>query len=168
MNNLPRGLTPTYERILRKINGCDTEVQELVRRTLRWLFIGHGYLSAKELCQAVATEIGDLRINHEAIPDELDILRNCGSLLRKSACGKRVEFAHFTVKEFLSQLGSTRGSEFADFMMEIDVVKDYLAKVCLTYVNMQDFSRSDVCGAERLDWSFKNYADRNWPDLVCD
>ena len=166
-------MTPTYERILRKINGCDAEVQKLAQRTFHWLYCESGSLSTSQLCQAVAIELGDVWIDHEAIPDESDILRHCGSLIRKSANGKELEFAHFTVKEFLSQLDGTNSSEFAAYVIDADVVRNGLAKVCLTYMTMRNFERyknasEDNLPFEREERSFLCYADQHWDGLVRD
>lgn len=141
LQDLPRGLTMTYERILSRINQKDAEVQRLVRRTLNWLYFQQRPLETGELSQAVAINVGDVHINVEAIPDVSDILHHCSSLVRKSADGLGVEFAHFTVKEFLSQLDSTKHCDFAAFVMSADYVDNELAMICLTYINMQDFDK---------------------------
>ena len=173
LNNLPRGLTPSYERILRKINGCDAEVQKLVRRTFHWLFCSSERLKTRALCQAVAIEPGDLCIDDEAVPDESDILRHCGSLIRKSADGEELEFAHFTVKEFLSQLNSDKSNEFAAYVIDADFIRTELAKVCLTYITMQDFGHDEEMSEEAYsieigERPFRAYATCEWPHLVCD
>ena len=37
LTDLPKGLTPTYERILRRANESNQEVRTMVIRTLQWL-----------------------------------------------------------------------------------------------------------------------------------
>jgi len=173
LQDLPRGLTRTYERILSRINEKGAEVQRLVRRTFNWLFLGKFPLDTRQLCQAVAINIGDSHINIEAIPDVADILHHCSSLVRKSADGLSVEFAHFTVKEFLSQLDATKDSEFAAFMMEANYVDNEMAKVCLTYINMQDFDQyeeinDETCRLRRGKHPFRFYVNYTWPEHVQD
>lgn len=173
LQDLPRGLTLTYERILSRINQKGPEVQRLARRTLNWLLLQKGTLRTGQLCQAVAINAGDVNINVEAIPDVSDILHHCSSLVRTSADGRAVEFAHFTVKEFLSQLDATKDSEFAAFVMSANNVDNELAKVCLTYINMHDFDQyqeinEETYRARREKHPFRFYANRKWPDHVQD
>lgn len=171
LGNLPRGLTLTYERILRRINGSNAEVQKLARRTFRWLFFKSR--NSRLLCEAVSIDPEDVCIDHEAVPDESDILRHCGSLIRKSADGEVLEFAHFTVKEFLSQLDGTKNSEFAAYAMDAGVIGNELAKVCLTYITTQDFDHWEEMSKETFiieitKRPFRLYAYQYWHLLVRD
>ena len=173
LNNLPRGLTPTYERILRRINESDIEVQKLAQRTFRWLYFASHWLNSKSICQAVAIEIADSRIDDEALPDEADILRHCGSLIRRSADGEELEFAHFTAKEFFTQLGNGKDNEFTAYVMDAEVVKQELAKVCLTYITMPEFDHCKVISLEAYETEieehpFSFFADWRWSELVRD
>lgn len=105
--DLPRGLYPTYERLLRRVKASNEESQKLVQRTLKWTAYGE-YMTTKQLCEAISINLGDTSRDVEAIPDETEILRNCSSLIRVSVDGKRFEFAHFTVEEFLMNLEGTK------------------------------------------------------------
>lgn len=111
LNSLPPDLNSTYERILGRVNHSNSETQKLVQRALRWIsgeFLDfdsdmNGKLSTEALCEAVSVDLGSKQRNSQAIPDEYEILHWCSSLVRKSASGK-LEFAHFTVQEFLQQI----------------------------------------------------------------
>ena len=141
LSDLPRGLNLTYERILRRINESNGEVQKLARRTLSWLFYSRRPLRIAELCQAVIVNVGDTSIDPEALPDISEILRCCSSLVRRSTSGKYLEFAHFTVKDILSHLNTKIDSEFVAFAMSADHVENKLAKVCLTYIGLPEFDK---------------------------
>ena len=171
LHNLPRGLTPTYERILRKINGSSAEAQKLAQRTFRWLFYRGWKLNSRSLCEAVAIEIRDSSLDPECLPDESDILRLCGSLIRRSKTGDSLEFAHFTVKEFLSQLA--KDDEFAMFAMDENLVKQDLTKTYLTLISMPQFDTSiqttgKILVMQREKHPLLALADRDWPQLVPD
>lgn len=58
-------------------------------------------LSTREICEAVSISHDCDTLDDDDILDENEILRWCGSLVRKSSDGFKIEFAHFTVKEFL-------------------------------------------------------------------
>lgn len=129
-------------------------------------------LDSDAICEAVSIELTDSSINYEAIPDTAEILRHCSSLIRGSV-GEGLEFAHFTVKELFSQLENARDDEFAAYRMDAKVVKQELAKVCLTYITMSDF---DYCrDITMLDYDtlmeeypLLQYIDWEWPILVQD
>lgn len=81
LNNLPCCLKPTYERLLRRVKESNEDAQKLVRTTLKW--IAHGKnLTTVQLCEVISINLGDKRRDVEAVPDEIEILRNCSSLVR--------------------------------------------------------------------------------------
>ena len=166
-------MKPTYERILRNINSNDEETQRVAQRVFRWLSIKRRNLTIPALCQAVAIDLTDTCIDVEALPDEGMILRLCSSLIRRSPSGDSLEFAHFTVKEFLSQLTNTTDQEFAAFALNPAAVEQEIAKVCLTYINMPDFDRLEDLTEEahvilKEQHPFRLLANNQWPDLVLD
>ncbi|RSL54786.1 hypothetical protein CEP53_007326 [Fusarium sp. AF-6] len=100
LNKLPPTLPAAYERILLKMdNDYDEETKQLVQRTL--LLVFHGFpaerLSVRELCEAISISEDSDTLDDDAIVDEQDILRWCGSLLRTAREGQDIEFAHYTL-----------------------------------------------------------------------
>ena len=145
------------------------DVQVLVQRSLRWIAHARGGLSVAALCEAVSINPGDTFLNREGIPAAEDILRCCGSLVRKSAYGYGLEFAHFSVKEYLQQLGEVTDHEFGAYHIQPEPCKIELAQVCLTYLNLDDFKQLDITDEEartrRLkDYALRSYAVDNWPE----
>ena len=171
LDTLPPTLNATYERILRRVNQSNAEIQQLVRRTLQWLV--HGYWSndvigIDALREALSIEIGDKQRNIEAIPDEKHILRWCSSLVRKSANGFFLELAHFTVMEFLFEVDN---DEFAAFGSDEEDDSLELAQICLTYLNLQDFDQEDHVSIETTraredQYPFRHLASNAWPELA--
>ncbi len=148
LNSLPPTLNATYERILRQINNRSQDAQKLVQRTLRWILESHTSLSITALREAVSINIGDTKLDRDAMPPEDEILRCCSSLVRRSAVGPGLELAHFTVKEFLVGLGECQGNEFNLFRTNPVDTELYIAEVCLTYLTLQDFSDWNPTGAK--------------------
>ena len=160
LQSLPKGLFPTYERILERINQGAQEVQTLAQRTLRW--IAHGLdIEASELCEAVAIDCETQNRDEEAIPEQTAILRSCSSLIRLSEDQKRFQFAHFTVAEFLQGIEAANGSELAAYCMSEEDC-NYCAKACLIYLNYGEFQQDtfskDVALSRFKRYPFRRYA----------
>ena len=166
LNELPRGLNSTYDRLLHRVNGSNRDVKRLVRRTLNWIAHGGGYLTAKGLCEAVSVNIGDTCRNTEAVPSELEVLRWCSSLIQMSVDGSRFEFAHFTVQEFLMNIDKAKDGELSAFGIGHNHLERELTKVCLAYINFSDFDQDCNVGQEDSNvrfpqYPFREYAVRN-------
>ena len=180
LDDLPRGLIPTYERLLRRVNRRNKETQKLVQRTLKWIAyekqsgladgLGEEFitrLTAKQLCQAISINFGDKWWNSEAVPEETEVLRDCSSLVRISVDGC-FEFAHFTVEEFLKNIDPVRDREFAAYYIYSPLIETELTKTCLTYLNLQDFNQSGnvnikVISNRFTQYPFRSYVVHCWP-----
>lgn len=166
LKNLPRGLYPTYERLLRRVKASNEEAQKLVQRTLKWIARGTR-ITTEQLCEAISINLGDKYRDVEAIPDETEILRNCSSLVRLSVDGSRFEFAHFTVEEFLKNLDGTTDGEFAAYHISPKHIKKEVSKICLTYLNFLDFDKggnaSEKITTDRfIQYPFRKYVLKWW------
>ncbi|KAL8838838.1 MAG: hypothetical protein Q9170_001960 [Blastenia crenularia] len=175
LGNLPKTLHATYERILRRVNASNKYVQLLVSRTLRWI-IHHESgrsLSTEALSEAISVGVGDTKRDGGSISDEHEILLWCSSLVRKSTDGNSLELAHFTVKEFLQQIGDNDAGEFALYRIRRGYDEVELAKVYLTYLNFQDFdeggrAEQEVTRRRMEQYPLRKHAITNWPDLARD
>ena len=154
LNTLPPTLHATYERILQRVNRCSKEVQLLVQRSLRWLLCSKKRLTSLALCEAVSIESGDTTLDRSAVPDEEEILRRCSSLVRRSASGKSLELAHFTVKEFLTTGIDPLDKEYEFYHVRSQTGDLDLAKTCLTYLSLDDFGSGS---RESLEFSQKRF-----------
>ena len=169
LNALPPTLHATYERILQRVNKCSKEVQQLVQRSLRWLLCSKKQLTSLALCEAVSIESGDTTLDRSAVPDEEEILRRCSSLVRRSASGKSLELAHFTVKEFLTTGIDPLDKEYGLYYFCAETEDIEAAKVCLRYLNFEDFGSGNrdsmEFSYERWDkFAFRKYAVYYWAD----
>ena len=120
----------------------------MVQRTLMWIAYAKEPLSLAALTEILSIEEGDSHIDPEAIMDGSAILVSCSSLIRTSdpkgaQAESLVEFSHFTVKEYLLELSSSGATEFRNYslMAEGDARLE-IAKLCLTYLNAENFSSS--------------------------
>lgn len=175
LGSLPPDLNSTYERILSRVNQSNPETQKLVRRALRWITNDDGQQSftTEALCEAVSIDLGNTRRNPDAIPDEFEILRWCSSLVRKSADGKNLELSHFTVKEFLTHIGSLQNNSIGAYRIDTGRDRLILARVCFTYLNFEDFDQggpfSPHAVARRLqEYPFRHYAIDSWRGPLLD
>ena len=173
LGSLPPDLNSTYERILSRVNQGNPETQMLVRRALRWIANddGDSSLTVEALCEAVSIDLGSTRLNHEAIPDEFEILHRCSSLVRKSENGKKLELAHFTVKEFLQQIDPKRDISIGAYRYDPRSDKLILVKVCLTYLMFDNFDQSGPFSKQAVElryqeYAFRQYAALNWDCLA--
>ena len=165
LNSLPPDLNSTYERILSRVNQSNPETQKLVRRALRWI-ANDLNLSNEALCEAISINFEDTRRNSEAIPDEFEILRWCSSLVRRSAHDNVLELAHFTVKEFLTQINLIQDLSMAKFGINLDD-DIILEKVCLTYLNFQDFDQGGPFSQRVVKRRFQEYPLRRFAITFC-
>ena len=169
---LPRGLVPTYKRILYQIKESSDETHTMVQRALQWIARGpEGGLTTKQLCEAVSINPGDDRSNPEAVPDHEEILRHCRSLVRLSADEEKFEFAHFSVQEFLESLDKAGNEEFAAFRICPENMHTQFFQTCLTYLNFKNFDQDDDRNSkvvrDRIEGHpFRLYAANAWTILA--
>ena len=154
LTSLPPTLHATYQRILRRVNESNKEVQELVGRALQWLLFSLDTLSTADLCVAVSVNVGDNLLDRSAIPDGDEILRRCGSLVRLSASGDHLELAHFTVKEYLLRVEESPDTAFDMYHFASDLADLELAKVCLTYLTFDNKDCSQESQKNNCDKTF--------------
>lgn len=172
LSKLPPTLFETYERILERVNESGPEIQVLVQRTMCWIFHGGYGLSTEALCEAICINGGEECLDRESICDKEDILMHCSSLIRLSSYGE-FEPAHFTVKEFLTQIASSPNALLKMYSLEDCRALPYLAKTCLTYMSLGDFRRGMIEGhedwkAQQKQYPFCKHATRYWVEYAKD
>lgn len=139
LDTLPPTLNGTYERILERVSRKPESTQRLVEQSLRWILFARKPLTVNQLCQAVAVGVADEKLGRPV--KEVQILRHCSCLVRKSNNGLYIESAHFTVKEFMQAITPSSHPHLAQFSITKEVAFLELGKTCLRYLNMGDFCR---------------------------
>lgn len=119
------------------MEACTEEVRVLVQRCLLLLASGQA-LSTREICEAVSISHDCDTLDDDDILDENEILRWCGSLVRKSGDGCEIEFAHFTVKEFL-QDSCPKDHTLSFYAVSDERIDELLSSICLRYITLEDY-----------------------------
>lgn len=147
---LPRTLEETYDRILDEINDA---YKADVRAVLQWLSFSLRPLRLGEAAEAVAFDMSHATFDiNRRLLNPLDILTMCSSLLVMNetyyydyAYGRgrvpitELRLAHFTVKDYLISQ-SIQQSRHSYYSIEEKSSNLQIAKACLTYLNMDEFS----------------------------
>ncbi|KAF5540700.1 heterokaryon incompatibility protein het-E-1 [Fusarium mexicanum] len=151
LSKLPPSLYATYDRILLRVDGYNDAVKRLVKGALLMLATNFSSLCFEEICEAISVEDGATTLEDDEIVEEEELLRWCSSLVRvnKSSSitgGKiRIQFAHFTVQEYLQSL-KTRSSDhqypqLRDYAVSrVDGV-NFFSSLCLRFLTMEDMER---------------------------
>ncbi|KAH7070026.1 hypothetical protein FB567DRAFT_564797 [Paraphoma chrysanthemicola] len=147
LTQLPKTLSETYERILMRV---PEPARPVVLRTLQWIAYATPKLALNELTEIVALGDQDEDLDSEACPEPEDLLRQCGSLIRRSE--ESLELAHFTVQEFLESISPEDGNLRQFRLSPLD--KSTLAKTCVHYLCLPSF---DLPPSWPLDDSFKDF-----------
>ncbi|KAH7127964.1 hypothetical protein B0J13DRAFT_530646 [Dactylonectria estremocensis] len=179
LEKLPPTLPATYERILMRVEDCDNEVKRLVQRTL--LLMSSGFdsslqdlrLNFREICEAVSLADDSDTLYDDEVVDEQEILRWCGSLVRASGDGKRIEFAHFTVQEYL-QNDCLKHPTLGKYGVSEEKACQLLGPLCLRFITLQNYERPPeatiaevgLIKRRRDGISFYEHAAMYWPYYV--
>ena len=110
-------------------------------------------ISARELCVAISIEEDDATIDVYGAPSVDEIMVHTSSLLRLSQDERYMEFAHFTVEEYLRSIDPQERPELARYRWDEFNAATCQIETCLTFLNLEEF-RPSLC--ETLD-SFQQF-----------
>ncbi|KAJ7900422.1 hypothetical protein B0H13DRAFT_2517933, partial [Mycena leptocephala] len=135
LNNLPTTLDATYERILSRIH--TTNIPH-ARRLFNWLAFSFRPLYVEELAQVLAIDFIDdahTTFREDYIePDPREaISRVCLSLVHIMP-DRTVQFAHFSVKEFLMSERIQSMPSVSLFWIEAEIAHTIITASCLAYL----------------------------------
>lgn len=139
LNNLPRDLTETYQRLLRKIHS--PQRQALVKRMMQWIVCARRPLHVDELLEAVAFTINDDHWDHSKIPvNPSRLIQASGNLMIVDEDDQSVQLAHYTVQQFLlsSPIDETAQLSFR-FQFDREEAEQYVGETCVIYLSFNDF-----------------------------
>src|SRR6266404_1381291 len=136
LDELPKSLDETYERILKEINSAN---KEHAYRLLQCLVVVTRPLRVKELADVLAFDftsggIPELNADWRWEDQEEAVLSACSSLVSVIIvrCSRIVQFSHFSVKEFLTSDRLARSTEeVSSFHIPIEPSHMILAQACL-------------------------------------
>lgn len=171
---LPRTLEETYDRILDAIS--DTYKSD-VRAVLQWLAFSERPMRLEEVAEIVAFDAPHAAFDvNRRLLNPLEVLTMCSSLLvanetyyydYDSGHGRvpitELRLAHFTVKDYLLSR-SLQQSRHSYYSIEGKSSSLQIAKACLTYLNMDQFSSGyqgrKIQDALLREWPLLDYAAR--------
>ncbi|KAK6595738.1 hypothetical protein H4I96_10057 [Botrytis cinerea] len=134
LQNLPRNLEETYDRLLGRIIGI--ERREFVRRMFDWIICSCRPLHMDELREAIAFTIGDRSWDATKIPNDLRrLIRACGNLIMIDEETLEVHLAHYTVEQYILH---SQSSELAYFHTTREASNRALGATCVTYLSFTD------------------------------
>jgi len=174
LRSLPPTLKETYERILGRLEEKGETVCVFVQRTLQLIYGAKFPLTIRQLCEAVSIE--DNTSLDDGCVDQDTLLEYCGSLVRKSVlCSRcneeKLEFAHFTVGEFLRDPSLLENSKLGRYHVSESRSSKALALSALRYISLVDGSRTPEATGEEMHhiaarngkYRFYEYATLIWP-----
>ncbi|KAH9016739.1 hypothetical protein EDB85DRAFT_2096769 [Lactarius pseudohatsudake] len=168
LEQLPKSLDETYERILREINRAN---RDHAYRLLQCLTVAVRPLRVEELAEVLAVDFnasGGPKLNADWrwADNEEAVLSACSSLVAvvMDRGSRVVQFSHFSVKEFLTsnRLASSLGEE-SQFHIRLKSAHTILAQASLGVLLRLDerIDRDSIVG-----FPLARYAAEHWPKHV--
>ena len=118
------GLEGVYGATIERIKARDGDKSTLGLGALMWVSHAERLLNPRELCHALAIELGSTDFNAGNIPSISTLVSCCQGLITVDKEGSAVRLIHFTLKEYLS--------------VHPDIFRrphSAMAEICLTYLN---------------------------------
>ena len=166
LDELPESLDETYERILREIKRPNRDHS---RRLLQCLVVAIRPLEVKELAEVLAVDFDDaegipkLKPNWRWEDEEQALLTSCSSLIAivDTENSRVVQFAHFSVKEYLtSKRLATSSGDAPRYHIDLESAHTILAHACLSILLQAD-GRVEESGIGKRS-PLAEYAARHW------
>ena len=166
LNELPKTLDETYERILR---GIPEKMQKDAHRIFQWIMVSSWPLGAEELAEVFAINFDE---EMSGIPKfepswrdanaETAVLSACSTLVAivdSGWRGKIVQFSHFSVQEYLTSDRIANAEHVSRFHIHPKPAHTLLAKACLSVLLHPDHSIEKV---DTKDFPLISYAAKHW------
>jgi hypothetical protein len=135
LQNLPKDLSETYDRLLGRIIGRQRE--QLIRRMFEWILCSKRPLRVDEMQEAIAFTIDDVCWDESKIPNDMTrLVRACGNLVIINEETMTLQLAHYTVEQYLLTRSAPIGSPTRFSLQQAEIAA---AEVCLAYLSFTDF-----------------------------
>ncbi|KUJ07177.1 uncharacterized protein LY89DRAFT_370709 [Mollisia scopiformis] len=132
LENLPRSLSETYDRLLSRIEGRDRAT--MIERMFKWLVCARQPLRVEELREGVAFTIDDLEWDQDKIVTDLNrLVRACSNLVVIDVETQIVQLSHYTVEQYLLQ------NDAAAFHFTREDAEIMAGEFCLAYLSFSNF-----------------------------
>ena len=177
LRSLPKDLDDTYARILQSIE--DGEHSKLVATIVQWLAYSKRPMTLREISEALTIDPDD---DHQfdierRLENPQDLLRICSSLVTtvprrgehwtSPGSGELLQFAHFSVREYLESSRIHDGPAERYAIQEIHS-NTFIAESCIIYLHhldvAQQFTDDDYYAFLRKEHPCALYAISYWAD----
>jgi ankyrin repeat protein len=157
---LPRGseaLDEAYNDAIRRIEGQLPGNFTLAKSVLSWITYAERPLTTRELCHALAVEVGESELDPDNIPDVQDMVSVCAGLVAVDEESNIIRFVHYTTQEYFERIRETWNPR----------AQQDIASTCLTYLSFDPFRSGSSSNNKELkrrlvENVFLDYAARNW------
>ena len=166
LNELPKTLDETYERILR---GIPEKMQKDAHRIFQWIMASSRPLVVEEVAEVFAInfdeEISGIPQFEPSWRDanaEAAVLSACSTLVtivNDWWLGTRVQFSHFSVQEYLTSDRVANAGHVSHFHIHPKPAHTLLAKACLSVLLHLDYSIDE---SKIENFPLAKYAARYW------
>ena len=167
LDELPETLDETYERILQ---GIPKKMKKDAHRIFQWIMVSSRPLRVEEVAEVFAINFDE---EMSGIPKfeprwrdpnaETAVLSACSTLVAIVDDGwprkKRVQFSHFSVKEYLTSDRIANAEHVSHFHIHPKPAHTLLAKACLSVLFQLDYSMDK---AEIKTFRLAKYAAEHW------
>ena len=138
LDNLPRDLPQTFERILSGMT--ETDDIDRCKRIFLWVAAGKRPLTLEELREAIGIEpLQQSWDSSRFVNDMKQAIACCGGLLFVEEEQQAVHFTHYSVKQYL--LSEAIGTSLRPYHIDTERSDAEVGAVCVTYLNFGIFSR---------------------------
>ncbi|KAH7176978.1 hypothetical protein EDB81DRAFT_773863 [Dactylonectria macrodidyma] len=144
LKKLPPTLYEIYKRIVMRAQARSVQARKILQRTLKILAAASFNYAPSNMMSKIREDVSvpddsDV-LDDDAIVDEEEILKICGCLVRKTNSQKSLEFAHFTVQEFLRDVCPTH-PQLSAYGISKENTNELLCYLCLRYLSLKNHER---------------------------
>ena len=165
LQEIPKDLCEYYDRILSQITG--EHMHALVYRMLQWIAVSRRPLTVHELGESVGFPIKSLSWQPEMIIAGVPrLIRACGGLVQLDENSQTVQFAHHTVRQYISS--TTPESMRIPLQLKFTErqANNLVGVFCMAYLHISGFEglRFERNQLPKLAGKYRmlNYVTENW------
>lgn len=157
-----------------RLDDSSEAVRDLVRKALQLIAVrGVEKLGFEEICEALSVSDDSDTLDDDEIVEKYEVLQWCGSLVRPSHEDNAIEFAHYTVQEFLEDVCPTH-PKLSTYAISDEKAFDLLRPLCLRYLTLTNYNRLPEATESGINHIIKRneihplyeYAALYWPYFI--
>ena len=138
LDNLPRDLPQTYERILSGIT--ETDDIDICKRIFQWVATVKRPLTLEELREAIGIEPLQQEWDSSRFVNDMNqAIASCGNLIFIEEEHQAVHYTHYSVKQYL--LSEAISTSLRPYHIDLERADAEVGAVCVTYLDFGIFSR---------------------------